>query len=55
MREEAAKVAAERRGKPIEAFRLQDGIPSVFAWGPAPPPAGSTVTLAYNKSHGPLR
>jgi hypothetical protein len=55
VRAEAAKVAAERRGAPLQGFRLQDGLPGVFAWRPAPPVAGSTAVLAYNKAHGALR
>lgn len=55
VRAEAAKVAAERRGEPLQGFRLQDGLPGVFAWQPAPPVAGSTATLAYNKAQGALR
>ena len=55
VRGEAAKVAAERRGKPLQGFRLQDGLPGVFAWRPAPPEAGGAALLAYNKGHGALR
>lgn len=55
MRAEAAKVASERRGQPLQGFRLQDGLPGVFAWRPAPPEAGSAAVLAYNKGHGALR
>ncbi len=55
LRAEAAAIVAERRGDAVQGLNLQPSIPGVFAWLPAPPPAGERVTLAYNKAHGALR
>ena len=55
LRTEAAAIVAERRGAVLEGLNLQASIPGVFAWLPAPPPAGERATLAYNKAHGALR
>ena len=55
LRTEAAAIVAERRGAVLEGLKLQAAIPGVFAWLPAPPPAGERATLAYNKGHGALR
>ena len=56
LRAEAAAIVAERRGAAVmQGLNLQPSIPGVFAWLPAPPPAGERVTLAYNKAHGALR